>query len=83
MQKSVGIQHRVAQPGIPHPMVEPFVVGAFRQPDAEGAFTDQSLMFPNCGSQLPAHGLGVMAQEWEISVGSSTGEQIHHSMALQ
>ena len=40
MQKSVGIQYRVAQPGIPHPMVEPFVVGALRQPDAEGTFTD-------------------------------------------
>ena len=40
MKKSVGIQHRVAQPGISHPMVESLVVGALRQPDAEGTFTN-------------------------------------------
>ena len=40
-------------------------------------------MFPNGGSQLTAHGLGVMAQEWEVSMGGATGEQIHHPLALQ
>jgi hypothetical protein len=40
MQKSMGIQNRIAKPGIPHPMVKPFVVRALRKPDAEGAFTD-------------------------------------------
>ena len=40
-------------------------------------------MFPNGGSQLPAHGLRVMAQEGQISMGGATGEQIHHSLALE
>ena len=40
-------------------------------------------MFQNGGSQLTAHGLGVMAQEWEVSMGGAAGEQIHHTLALQ
>jgi hypothetical protein len=63
MQKSMGIQHRIAKPGIPHPMVKPFVVRTLRQPDTEGAFTYQTLMFANGGTQLSADGFRVLAQE--------------------
>jgi hypothetical protein len=40
-------------------------------------------MFSNGGSQLTAHGLGVMAQKGQISVGGTAGEEIHYPLALQ
>ena len=34
MQQPVGVEHRIAKPGVAHPVIEAFVVGAFGQPDA-------------------------------------------------
>ena len=63
VQQTMGIEHGVTQPCIAHPVVQSFVIGALRQPDAHGPFTDQPVVFTHGGAQLSANRLGVLAQQ--------------------
>ena len=83
MQQPMPVQYGVAKPGIAHPAVQAFVIGAFRQPDPQGAFANQALVFSHRRAQLAAHRFRVMAQQGQIAVGGAAGEQVHHPNALQ
>merc|ERR1712185_647101 len=78
MQKSVSIEDGVAQPRVPHPLVQPFVIGALREPDPQRTFADQPVVLAHGGAQLSANRLRMLAKQWQITVGGTTGEQIHH-----
>ena len=63
MEKTMAIEHGVAQARVPHPAVKTFVVSAFRQPDPQWAFTQKPVMFPHSRAQLGTHRLRVLAQQ--------------------
>ena len=83
MQQPMAVQHGVSEPGIAHPAIQAFVIGAFRQPDPQRRFPDEALVFPNRGAQLPAHRFRVMAQQGQVAVSGTASEQVHHPLALQ
>lgn len=83
MEQAMAIQEAVAQATGHQLLVQPFVVGAFREPDPERPLPQEPLMLPHGGEKLGPHGFGRVAQEGEIAVGGGTGDQIEHPRLLQ
>ena len=83
VQQAVGIEHRVAQTAAHQLLIEAFVVGAFRQPDAQGPLTQQAFVLAHCGDQLGPHRLWHLAQQGQVAVGGTAGDQIEHPLLLQ
>ena len=83
MEQAVAIEHGVAQAAGQQQLVEAFVVGAFRQPDALGPHPQQPLVFAHGCQQLGPHRLGPVPQEGQIAVGGGAGEQVEHPLVLQ
>jgi hypothetical protein len=83
VQQAVAIEHRVAQARIHQLLVEPLVVGAFRQPDAQRSLAQLAFVFAHSIEQLGAHRLRHLAQEGQVAVGGAAGDQVHHALLLQ
>ena len=77
------IEDGVAQTRIPHPVVKTFVVSAFRQPDSQWAFSQKPVMLPHSRAELCTHRLRMLAQQGQVAMGGTTGEQIQHTLALE
>ena len=83
MQKAMAVENGVAQPGVAHPEIKAFVVRALGKPDSQGPFPDQSLVFADCCAQLTTDRLGVLAEQWQISMGGSAGQQVCNTLFLE
>ena len=83
VKKAVGVQHAVAQAVLDEDLIQTLVVGAFRQPNAQGRLADQTFVFPHGGDQLGPDGLRAFPQQGQVAVGGGAGDQIQHPQALQ
>ena len=83
MEQPVAIQEAVTQAAAGHGPVEALVIGAFRQPDAQGALPQQALVLPHRRDQLGMDRLGGVPQQRQVAVGGGAGDQIQHPRLLQ
>ena len=79
----MAIEQAVAEAAAGHQPVEALVVGALRQPDAEGPLPQQPLVLPYGRHQLGMHRLRCVAQEGQVAVGGGTADQIKHAGLLK
>ena len=79
----MGIKDGVTQASVSQLLVKPFVVGAFRQPNAPWRFTNEALVFAHGCAQLALNSGGGISQQRQITMGGAAGQQVEHPLALQ
>ena len=79
----MAIEYGVAQARITHPVIQTLVISTFRQPDPQRPFSNQALVLTDRSSKLPPHRFRVLAQQGQVAMGGSAGQQINGSAALQ
>ena len=76
MEQPVGVKHGVAQPDLGQRSIEALIEGTLREPDALGSHPQESFVLAYSGAQLPLHRLGWIAQQRQVAMGGTAGDQI-------
>ena len=83
IEDSVGINNEPANLGLLKMVLDPWVVGAFGQPDATGVATKTVVVVLSGDLDLSANGLRKLSQKGQKTVGGSAGDNFQDSGILE